>query len=170
MTDSDRDQQPELDALSNQPDEAGEDRFLIDSLNQLPKVKVPAGFLPVVMDRVYEKHARDQVAPGKVASIAGLLFGLFLLFFCLEARDYQQQAELASFGEAFAGLVDQGMGQMDYLMSAFAGVFTAAWQLVASGASAYLSGGGAIGKLVVFFLALAIVGFVFKTMITRLSR
>lgn len=121
--------------LANTDDDL-EDAFLTESLAGLAKVTVPAGFLPNVMFRVYEKHHREKLPPLFILGISLALLALCALFFALDVRAYTATHQLDDFGTGMAHKLDL----LDQLSTRFGaetvGFFTAAWRIVAGAAAA----------------------------------
>ena len=120
---------PELDTA----DEGFEDLFLEQSLGKIA-IQVPAGFLPNVMYRVYEKHYRDQLPLGRALAVALVPLLLSLGFFAWEVRDFQSGRNLTSFAEAVSQKYAIVTADFDNWLSVFSGILTASWQVITGSA------------------------------------
>lgn len=136
----------------NDDDFDGRDPFLEQSLRSLPEIQVPSSFLPNVMFRVYERHARESIRiPTAIALTLLLLLGA-LLFFFLDVHDHMDRAGLETFSQALDHRIDTISADFDYLFSAIGGILSASWQIL-SGSAGLMGISGwvfALGAVAVF--------------------
>ncbi len=144
-------------------DDELEDNFLTESLAGLAKVTVPAGFLPNVMFRVYEKHHRDKLPLMFILAVSLALLAGCGLFFALDVRAYSAAHQLESLSDGLHGKLDL-LNQLTTRFGAEAvGFTTAAWRIVAGavGATSALT-------LVLMTLGLALVVYLVRKLLTAM--
>ncbi len=152
-----------LSADSGSNDDELEDAFLTESLAGLAKVNVPAGFLPNVMSRVYEKHHREKLPPLFILGVSLALLALCALFFALDVRTYTANHQLDDFATGMAHKLDL-LDQLSTRLGAeTVGFFTAAWRIVA-GATAATSA----TTLILVVLGLALLIYLVRKLLTTM--
>lgn len=141
--------------------ETSTDLWLSKSIHDLPQVEVPSNFLPNVMFKVYEKHARNLISLPKFYALSILLLLLCIGFFVWDVHDHMITSGETTFRNAFAQKMELALSGSQQIMGDLGGLFTAAWQIAVSAMGAFFTQASPLLQLTVF-LTLIGAGFLFK--------